>query len=224
MISFKNLRATKSTAVPEALTWRDVFGVSRSTSHDAPVSAREALKISAFYRAVDIRSDSIGKLPVKVKDTNTRQEQKEHYLVPVLQVAPNEAMTPFVVLGGALKPEQKANAQQHPRGFIVIMGPEKKEDFFMMDTGIAAQTIHLAAAEAGIESCMVIVFNRKEIEKLLQIPEDLCPYMILAMGSPDEERCLVEVPEDGKLAYYRDENDTHCVPKLPLDAVLISRR
>ena len=96
MISFKNLRATKSTAVPEALTWRDVFGVSRSTSHDAPVSAQEALKISAFYRAVDIRSDSIGKLPVKVKDTNTRQEQKEHYLVPVLQVAPNEAMTPFV--------------------------------------------------------------------------------------------------------------------------------
>lgn len=135
-----------------------------------------------------------------------------------------EAMTPFVVLGGALKPEQKANAQQHPRGFIVIMGPEKKEDFFMMDTGIAAQTIHLAAAEAGIESCMVIVFNRKEIEKLLQIPEDLYPYMVLAMGSPDEERSLVEVPEDGKLAYYRDENDTHCVPKLPLDAVLISRR
>lgn len=96
MISFKHLSARKSADVPEALTWKDVYGTSRGSARDSPVSAKDALKISAFYRAVDIRSDSIGKLPVKVKDTVTRQECKDHYLVPVLQVAPNEAMTPFV--------------------------------------------------------------------------------------------------------------------------------
>lgn len=95
MISFKSLKR-KGAEVPEALTWRNVYGVSRSSARDSPVSAEEALKISAFYRAVDIRSDSIGKLPVKVKDTRTRQEQKDHYLTQVLQVAPNEAMTPFI--------------------------------------------------------------------------------------------------------------------------------
>lgn len=32
----------------------------------------DALKISAFYRAVDLRSDSIGRLPVAVKDLRVR--------------------------------------------------------------------------------------------------------------------------------------------------------
>ena len=57
--------------------------------------AADALKISAFYRAVDIRSDSIGRLPVQVKNLLTRREVAGHYLGPVLWERPNEAMTPF---------------------------------------------------------------------------------------------------------------------------------
>lgn len=95
MISFDRLRR-KSADGSGILDWKTVYGSSRSTSRDSPVSAQDALKISAFYRAVDIRSDSIGKLPVKVKDMKTRRVLEDHYLNPVLQVAPNEAMTPFV--------------------------------------------------------------------------------------------------------------------------------
>ena len=56
----------------------------------------EALKISAFYRAVDLRSDSIGRLPAAVKDLTVRREVAGHYLGPVLWERPNEAMGPFV--------------------------------------------------------------------------------------------------------------------------------
>lgn len=65
-------------------------------SRDRPMEAEQALKISAFYRAVDLRSDSIGRLPVTVKDLSTRRECCGHYLGKVLWERPNEAMGPFV--------------------------------------------------------------------------------------------------------------------------------
>ncbi len=63
---------------------------------DRPVAQRAALKISAFYRAVDLRSDSIGRLPIAIKRQDTRRELNDHYLGQVLWGRPNEAMTPFV--------------------------------------------------------------------------------------------------------------------------------
>ncbi len=60
------------------------------------MSAEEALKISAFYRAVDLRSDALGRLPIQVKDLTTRREVEGHYLGRVLWETPNEAMTALI--------------------------------------------------------------------------------------------------------------------------------
>ena len=96
MISYKRLtRKGKDLEGHGVMTWRSVFGESRG-SRDSPPTPAEALKISAFYRAVDIRSDSVGKLPVKIKDLVSKRDLNGHYLGPVLWERPNEAMTPFV--------------------------------------------------------------------------------------------------------------------------------
>lgn len=93
MISFRK----SMSAAQEALTWERPDGwFPGGKSRDRPMRATDALKISAFYRAVDLRSDSIGRLPVSVKNLNTRREVEGHYLGPVLWERPNEAMTPFV--------------------------------------------------------------------------------------------------------------------------------
>lgn len=68
----------------------------RGRSRDRPMDEATALKISAFYRAVDLRSDSIGRLPIQVKNLKTREPDDGHHLGKVLWQAPNEAMTPFV--------------------------------------------------------------------------------------------------------------------------------
>ncbi len=98
MISFRAMRrleqdhreTVKSTE--GALDWEDVFSSPRAET----VGSDAALKLSAFYRAVDLRSDSIGKLPVTVKDLRTKEERPDHYLGRVLWERPNEAMSPFV--------------------------------------------------------------------------------------------------------------------------------
>lgn len=98
MISFQQLgRRSKAATPAQGATPWEGSGLGRAKgSRDSPIKPDEALKLSAFYRAVDIRSDSIGKLPVCVKDLRTRQEVVGHYLGPVLWERPNEAMTPFV--------------------------------------------------------------------------------------------------------------------------------
>lgn len=107
MISYQKFQRQAKSAAPavaeppaisprqEELSWESPHGW-RGGGRDSPVRAAEAMKISAFYRAVDIRSDSIGKYPVMVKDTVTRKEVKDHRLGPVLWLRPNEAMTPFI--------------------------------------------------------------------------------------------------------------------------------
>lgn len=135
-----------------------------------------------------------------------------------------EQINELIVLGGALKPEQRAKSHQHPRGFIVIMGPGKKSDFALIDLGIAAQSIKLAAADAGLDSCMIAAFKKNEVTALLGVPQGLEVYLVIALGRPDEERRLVEPREDGSITYYRDSKDVHCVPKRRLEDVLIIRR
>lgn len=135
-----------------------------------------------------------------------------------------EAMNSLIVLGGALTPEQRATAEQHPGGFIVIAGPENMDDFAIIDIGIAAQSINLAACEAGLACCMIGAVKKNEAAALIGLPEDLKVKLVLAVGEPDEVCRIVPRRADGSLSYYRDENDEHCVPKISLDEAVIIRK
>ncbi len=130
------------------------------------------------------------------------------------------AMNAFVVMGGALSAEQRATPKQHPAAFIAIIGPEEMDSFAVMDVGIAAQTINLAACEAGLACCMIGAFQKEKAARLIGLEDGLQIKLILAIGKADEERRIVP-PVNGSLTYYRDENDVHCVPKLPLDTLII---
>ena len=45
--------------------------------------------------------------------------------------------------------------------------------------------------------------------------------LVLALGKPAETVVLDELGEDGDIAYWRDENDVHHVPKRSLDDLII---
>jgi len=144
--------------------------------------------------------------------------------VTVTDAENRASMDKLVVLGGALTPEQRATDAQRPGGYIVICGPEKMDDFATMDVGIAAQTINLAACEAGLRTCMIGAVKKDEAAELLGLPADLKVKLVLALGVSDEEVRLVSRREDGKLIYYRDDSDVHCVPKITLaEAVIFNR-
>ena len=134
------------------------------------------------------------------------------------------ALNKLVVLGGALTPEQRATEAQYPGAYIAICAPEKIDDFAVMDIGIAAQTMNLAACEAGFNTCMIGAMKKDEASALLGVPEGMALRLLLAIGAPDEEIRIVERREDGKLIYYRDENDVHCVPKITLEEAILAKK
>lgn len=93
---------------------------------------------------------------------------------------------------------------------------------YQKDVGIVAEAMLLMATEEGLGGCMIGNFTAGELKKAIDLAENLQPLLVVAFGKPDEKIVLTEVPEDGNINYYRDENDVHYVPKRSLDDIVIS--
>ncbi len=118
---------------------------------------------------------------------------------------------------GALSDRHFPPTNHEPTAYIVICA---EQDIFMRDVGIAAQTIMLSATELGLGGCMIGSFDADKISALLDLPSEQKPRLILALGKPDET-VIIEDAVDGKLTYYRDENDVHHVPKLKTEDMIL---
>ena len=111
-----------------------------------------------------------------------------------------------------------------PRAFIVICQDTAIStalEAYQKDVGIVAQTMLLRAAELGLGGCMIGSFEKGALKELLQLPAQIEPMLVLAIGKPDEAVLLTEVGPDGSTDYYRDENDRHYVPKRTLNDILL---
>lgn len=111
-----------------------------------------------------------------------------------------------------------------PTAFIVICqdtGIAESLARFQKDVGIAAQTILLAAVEMGLGGCMIGNFQAGSVKEALGLAENLAPLLIVAIGKPAEKIVLTEAQEGESVAYYRDEDDVHYVPKRRLEDIII---
>ena len=89
-----------------------------------------------------------------------------------------------------------------------------------VDEGIAAQTIVLAATQAGYGGCMLHAFNKAGATQALGLEAaGVAPLMVIALGRPAEEVRLE--PLDASPNYWRDEASVHHVPKRSLADVLV---
>lgn len=110
-----------------------------------------------------------------------------------------------------------------PAAFIIICHDTRiaqERPIFMIDVGISAQTILLAAKERGLGGCLIGSAASETISKTFNIPEYLTPKLVIGLGVPDEEIVLEDTTEE-KTTYYRDEAGIHHVPKRALDDVII---
>ncbi len=125
----------------------------------------------------------------------------------------------------ALQPTTLPRPGKEPTAFIIICQDDTLDpnlNRYMKDVGIVAQTMLLAAVEEGLGGCMIGNFTAGNVQEVLGFAENLHPLLVVAFGKPAEEIILVDVPEDGNTNYYRDEADTHYVPKRSLEDELIN--
>ena len=112
-----------------------------------------------------------------------------------------------------------------PVAYIVICADKTvfpNAENFDKDVGICAQTIMLAASEAGFGGCMLGSFAPDAVKEILGLDENLVPKLVLALGKPDERVELVGEAPDGSVTYYR-ESGIHYVQKRKLENILTQK-
>ena len=123
---------------------------------------------------------------------------------------------------GLLKDWNGPEEGERPSAYIVILGDLSVGKNKHLDVGITAQTIMLGAADMGLGGCMFGSIQREKLASLFDIDtEKYSIELVLALGKPKEEVRIVDLPESGSTAYYRDDNGVHYVPKRSVEDLIL---
>lgn len=118
-------------------------------------------------------------------------------------------------------------ADERPGGYVVVCLPHKvaKSPVRLIDVGVAAQTLALAAAARGLGACMHKSYDAcLGVELGLEVL-GLDVALVLSVGERGEkvvlERAGVGAAQGHGLTYWRDPDRSHHVPKLSLEGLLV---
>ena len=134
------------------------------------------------------------------------------------------AIQPHTKWAGILAELNLPREGSRPTGFIVVLQDlniEKSIQAPQKDVGIVASAITLAAAEKELGCCMIGSFSASGLKKTLNLNENLAPVFVIALGKPTEKIILKDINADESIAYYRDDNDVHYVPKRRLEDIIV---
>jgi nitroreductase len=107
-----------------------------------------------------------------------------------------------------------------PSAYILMINDTSIDGIAHIDAGIALQTIMLGATAKGYDGCVLASIDKIAYKKLFNLADKLEPMLIIALGLKDENIQLVDANDTTN--YYRDENNTHCVPKRKLEDILLT--
>ena len=109
---------------------------------------------------------------------------------------------------------------ERPTAYIFVLNDTSIAKNHFCDEGIAMQTITLAATEKNLGCCIIASINKQVIREQFNIPSHLDILNIIAIGKPIEN-IVVDNMKNDDYKYWRDDSDTHHVPKRLLNDVII---
>ena len=134
----------------------------------------------------------------------------------------NDIIFSTLAWAGYLKDWAGPQQDEQPSAYIIILGDKSIKADFGIDPGIVAQTMLLGAVEKGLGGCMIASVRRQELHQALNLPDELEIVLVIALGKPVETVILEDLPADGSIRYYRDEQAVHHVPKRSLQELIVS--
>lgn len=175
-----------------------------------------------FYQDFEITTDMLRELVDLARNTASTVNSQALRFKLINSEKDNAKVFNNLTWAGLLKEWPGPEEGERPSAYIIIMCDLSIGCNKYFDDGIAAQTILLGATEKGLGGCMFGSINRKNLAEELSI--DLEKYsidIVVALGKPKETVMIVDLPESGSTAYYRDENGVHYVPKRSLDDIIL---
>ncbi len=111
---------------------------------------------------------------------------------------------------------------ERPTAYIIVLGDTAIHQTVEIDVGIAAQSILLGATSLGMGGCMFGSVDRAGLRKNFKIPKKFQIPLVIALGKPKENIIIDDVDSSDNIKYWRDERNTHHVPKRRLDDLIIN--
>lgn len=131
-----------------------------------------------------------------------------------------DAIFPLLKWAGYYTEWDGPELSQRPAAYIVQCLDTDLTESCLCDDGLNLQAITLGATALGLGACIIKAFNAPALTGALDLPKQLKPLYVLALGVPAEETKIVPMT-DGDYKYFRDETDAQCVPKRSLEELII---
>lgn len=133
----------------------------------------------------------------------------------------NSKIFPALKWAGYLTEWYGPDEGERPSAYIIILGDTEITKAFGVDHGIAEQSILLGAVEKGLGGCIIASVLRDELRKNLNIPQQYEILHVIALGKPKETVVMENLPRDGSIKYWRDDEQVHHVPKRLLSEIIL---
>lgn len=112
---------------------------------------------------------------------------------------------------------------ERPRAFLVQVLDSNIAASGRYDEGLQLEAITLSAIEDGFGCCIMLSFSQGEVARYFDLPDNIFPLAIVAIGKPAEKVVLEDMQAYGDYKYYHDENGVHHVPKRKFEDLVFVR-
>lgn len=119
-----------------------------------------------------------------------------------------------------INPERDPEPGQEPTAYVIFLIEESVANKAIVnyDVGLSCENLLITGLAEGVGGCLLLNFGRKEVKEIFDLPDNLTPNIVAALGYPAEEPVYVDNSESPK--YWLDEGGVLNVPKVPLDEVM----
>ncbi len=129
---------------------------------------------------------------------------------------------PCLKWAGYLKEWPGPEPGERPTAALVMLCRKADALSVACDSGIAAQTIMLGAAEKELGGCIIAAIDRERLMASLGIPDGWAVLLVIALGKLAETVVIDQIEPGGDIRYWRDEHGIHHVPKRQVDELLVT--
>lgn len=191
---------------------------------DMPSLLRAARTCRRFDESRPVAAQTLRDMVDAVRITSSCFNGQPLRYITVSSSAVRDKVFPHITWAAALKDWAGPELGERPTGYILLCSVREPGMYVYYDAAIAGQSLQLCATEMGLGCCMINNFAHAPLCEILDVPKDMAPLLLLAFGHPREERRIVDAKNGDKLAYWRNAEGVHHVPKLGLDQVLLAEK
>lgn len=142
--------------------------------------------------------------------------------LPVTGADMTDKLFPCLGWAGYLESWAGPEPGERPPAALVMLSRKEDAAGAACDSGIAAQTILLGAAEKGVGGCIIGSLDRDRLKSGFGISDSWAVLLVIALGIPKETVIIDQIEPGGDIRYWRDRYGMHHVPKRTVDELMVT--